>query len=165
MTERPLSPAGLRDLAAAAEHLAARIDVADSALAADPDDHRSRTGFRLSDAAGQCRQAAAALEETAGDLARIAAVPAHACPIGWGVCPDHGNTLTGSGGRAWCRSAGCGRRWGYDRLGSPCAEPVTHRVTDAEGTVHDVCDGHAIDCRERLIGATVTRLTRPEQVP
>lgn len=165
MTERPLTLAGLRELAFAADELAARIDAADATLAADPDDHRARTRFRLSDAAGQFRQAAAAVEETAGDLARIAAVPSHACPIGWGVCPDHGNTLTGSGGRAWCRAAVCARRWGYDRLGSPCAEPVTHRVTDAEGTVNEVCDRHAIDCRERLIGATVTRLTRPEEVP
>ncbi len=78
------------------------------------------------------------LLETADDLARLAAVPAGACGIGWGVCPDHGNTLTTSGGRTWCRTPGCGRTWGYDRVSTPCAEPVTHTVLDAGGTAFEV---------------------------
>lgn len=159
MTEPPLTAAAVRGLAAAAEDLAARVAAAQVALRSDPDPHRARAGFRFDDAAGQLAQVAAGLLETADDLARIAAVPAGACGLGSGVCPDHGGTLTATGGQAWCEHPGCGRSWGYDRLAGPCPEPVTHAVLDAEGTRFGVCDGHAIDCRQRLVGATVTALT------
>lgn len=155
MTE-PITPARLRELAAAAEALAARIRDAHDTLHADGDEHRRVLGFRLDDAAGQCLTAAAALHATAADLARHAAIPEAACAIGWGVCPTHGNTLTGTGGQAHCRD--CGRTWGYDRVTSLCPEPVTHTITDAAGTSSAVCTGHAIAAREQLTGATITTL-------
>lgn len=161
MTEPAITAAAVRALAAAAADLAARVTAAQVTLRADPDPHRARAGYRFDVAAGQLGQVTAALLETADDLARIAAVPAGACGIGWGVCPDHGNTLTGSGGRAWCRHPGCGRTWGYDRLMGPCPEPVTHAVVDAAGTRFRVCTGHAMDCRDNLDGATVTALPAP----
>ena len=54
---------------------------------------------------------------------------------------------------------GCLRRWFHDRLAEPCAEPVTHRVIDAVGDQLDLCDGHAVDARARIIGATVIPLS------
>jgi len=159
VTEPSITAAALRGLAAAAEDLAARVTAAQVTLRADPDAHRARAGFRFDMVTGQLDQVAALLLGTADDLARIAAVPAGACGLGSGVCPDHGNTLTGTGGRAWCRHPGCARTWGYDRLTGPCPELVTHAVVDAEGTRFGVCDGHAIECRERLDGATITALT------
>lgn len=160
MTAHPFPPAQARELAAAADELAGRIAAAEAALCADGDEHRRQAGFRLADAAGECRRVAAELHATAGDLAWIAAVPAAACGLAWGVCPEHGNTLVSSGGQTWCRTAGCGRRWGYDRLGGPCPEPVTHAVTDADGVTSPVCDGHAVAARDLLVHGTVVALGR-----
>ncbi|MEJ5869342.1 hypothetical protein WDV85_16550 [Pseudokineococcus sp. 5B2Z-1] len=156
--ERP-TPADLRELAAAADALAARIEVVQAALRDEYPGARSRAGFRLDDAAGNARQASRALEDTAGELARIAATPEHACGIEWGVCPRHGSTITTSGGRSWCTVDGCGNTWGYDRLSTPCPEPVTHRITDTTGATQDVCDGHAIGARARVTGVTVDPIT------
>lgn len=157
-TEHP-TPADLRELAAAADALAERIDAAQAALRAEEPGARSRAGFRLDDAAGRVRQASSALEDTAGELARIAATPDLACRIEWGVCPRHGATVSTTQGRSWCTVDGCGNRWGYDRLSTPCPEPVTHRITDTEGTTQDVCDGHAIGARQRITGVTVEPIT------
>ncbi|NEB67448.1 hypothetical protein G3I39_10360, partial [Streptomyces fulvissimus] len=50
--------------------------------------------FRLSDAAGRLTDVSEALEETAGELARVRAVrDGSVCAVPWGVCPEHGNTL------------------------------------------------------------------------
>jgi hypothetical protein len=76
-----------------------------------------------------------------------------ACAILWGVCPEHGNTLTSSGHKTWCRAAACGRTSSYDRLGLPCIEPARWAVTDKYGSRSVMCDGHALDARKRLEGA------------
>ncbi|MEU4725774.1 hypothetical protein AB0G06_39750 [Nonomuraea dietziae] len=76
----------------------------------------------------------------------------------WGVCPEHGNTLTSTSGTTRCNAGGCGRTWGYNRDNAPCAEPATHRLVDAEGTEALICDGHAIDARNRLIGGRIEPL-------
>lgn len=157
-TTRP-TPADLRELAAAADDLATRIGAVQAALRAEDPGARSRAGFRLDEAASQARQVSAALEGTAGELARIAATPDLACGIEWGVCPQHGNTLVSDGHRTVCKVEECPRRWGYDRVSTPCPEPVTHRITDTTGSTYDVCDGHAISARERITGATVEPIT------
>ena len=157
MSTKHPTPADLRELAAAADDLATRVDAVQAALRAEEPGARRRAGFRLDDAAGRVRQATSALEDTTGELARIAE---HACGIEWGVCPLHGPTVTtGAGKESWCTVEGCGNRWGYDRLSTPCPEPVTHRITDTEGTTQDVCDGHAIGARQRITGVTVEPIT------
>jgi hypothetical protein len=157
-TDRP-TPADLRELAAAADALAGRIDAVRAALRAEDAGARRRAGFRLDDAAGNARQASRALEDTAGELARIASTPEHACGIEWGVCPRHGSTITTTGGRSRCTVDGCGNTWGYDRLSTPCPEPVTHRITDTTGATQDVCDGHAIGARDRITDVAVEPIT------
>lgn len=77
------------------------------------------------------------------------------------MCPKHGNTLTSTGGKTWCTVTGCGRGWGYDRLAMPCAEPARRKLTDQHGAEALLCDGHALDARQRLEGATVVSLGTP----
>ncbi|PWI06398.1 hypothetical protein DIZ27_33420 [Streptomyces sp. NWU339] len=77
----------------------------------------------------------------------------------WGVCPVHGNTLRGTGGRTWCTDPNCARSWDYDRLGNACGEPATHTITDAEGGTIRACDGQAKDAANRLDGAVTTTLS------
>jgi hypothetical protein len=158
---REVTPARMRDLAAQAEALAAAITEAKEDFRAVSDDYEHpvrRAGFRLDEAAGRARAVAGELQATAADLARIAARPDGSCAIPWGVCPEHGNTLTSTGGKTWCRAPGCGRQWGYDRMGMPCAEPARWKLTDAEGAEALLCDGHALDARNRLEGARVVPL-------
>ncbi|MEV6179971.1 hypothetical protein [Streptomyces sp. NPDC052015] len=152
------TPAELRALMAEATALQGRInDVQERLRASEETRH---TAFRLDDAAGRVAQAGEALGETASDLARTrAARDPKLCDVPWGVCPDHGNTLRGSGGRAWCTDPTCGRSWDYDRLGNACAEPATHTVTDAEGGTMRTCDGHTKDVANRLDGAVITALS------
>ena len=156
-----LTPARARELAAAAEELAGQIEAAHAALCADVDEHRRRAGFRLEDAAGECRRVAAELHATANDLARLAAIPANACRVPFLVCPEHGNTVTSTGGQSWCRR--CDRRGPHSHDESR-REPVSYTVTvtvtdtDTEGPVFAVCDGHALDVRVRLVGGTITPL-------
>ena len=90
---------------------------------------------------------------------RLAARRTDACSVPWGACPEHGATLRSTAGRCWCTTPGCLRRWLHNRLAEPCAEPVTHRVIDAGGDRLDLCDGHAIDARTRIIDATVSPLS------
>jgi hypothetical protein len=159
---REVTPARMRGLAAQAEALAAAITAAHEDFRAVSTDHEHpvrRAGFRLGDAAGQARATARDLQETATDLARIAARPDGSCSIRWGVCPEHGNTLASTGGTTWCTVTGCWRRWGYDRLAMPCAEPARWKVTDLEGAEGLLCDGHALDARRRLEDATVVPLS------
>lgn len=80
---------------------------------------------------------------------------AGACLVPWGVCPEHGNTLTSTDGKTWCRATGCGRMWNYDRVRLPCTEPTRWQVTDQHGEAAVMCDGHALDARKRLEGARV----------
>ncbi|MGW5680508.1 hypothetical protein [Nonomuraea sp. NPDC003754] len=108
--------------------------------------------------AGWAHRVGKDLQETASDLARIAARPGRSCTAGFGVCPEHGNALTSTGGTIRSTAAGCGRSWGYDRVGMPCAEHATHRVTDAGGGRALVCDGHAVDARARLDGGRIEPL-------
>ncbi|MFC7639602.1 hypothetical protein ACFQWA_27895 [Streptomyces thermogriseus] len=74
------------------------------------------------------------------------------------MCPEHGNTLQATGGRAWCTASLCPREWGYDRLSNPCTEPATYKITDQKGAVALFCDGHAMDASKNLEGATTTPL-------
>src|SRR5690348_15553989 len=110
-----VTPAMLRETAARAETLAAEIDTLRGQLRQAQDEPTQRCGFRLLDAAGTARRIAGDLEETAEDLARVRA--RSTCRADWGVCPEHGATLRGTGGKSWCETPGCGRRWGYDRVG------------------------------------------------
>ena len=111
--------------------------------AADGDSVR-RVGYRLDDIYGELRRISDGLQATGADLRRALEVQSNPrmCPAEWGVCPDHGNTLTSSGGITTCRVDG--RVWDYDRLGSSCGEPVTEEVTDPAGTTNAVCHGHAL---------------------
>jgi hypothetical protein len=153
------TPAECRATAAAAEALAETIDYIVDRLRANNPNETETGAYVLANGATQVRQAAHDLWETASTLARArTARAAESCGIPWGVCPDHGNTLTTSGGMTQCRSHRCGRTWTYDRLGAPCTEPVTHQVTARDGRTFRACAGHALDAEQRLDGATLTRL-------
>ena len=161
---REVTPARMRALAGLAETLAVALGEAQEdfrAHGAGYEDPVRRAGFRLDNTIGEARAIAAELHDTAADLARIAARPEGSCTMPWGVCPEHGNTLRGMGGTTWCTVTGCGRTWGYDRLGMPCAEPARWKLTDREGAEARLCDGHALDARHRLEGATVVPLAAP----
>jgi hypothetical protein len=115
---------------------------------------RTHTRACLDTAAGYLTQAGQEIAEALADLHRVAAVPPDACRIEWGVCPQHGDTLTASGGRTWCRARGCARTWEYNHLGTPCAEPTTYTVTDAAGSPPlRVCHGHALAARH-IVGVS-----------
>ncbi|MDX2915959.1 hypothetical protein [Streptomyces griseiscabiei] len=65
------------------------------------------------------------------------------CVVPWGVCPEHGGTLT------------CFNSWEYDRLDAPCPEPATHTVRADGGGQYAVCDGHAMTARLQITGGQV----------
>jgi hypothetical protein len=113
---------------------------------------RTKTRSRLETAAGWLAQARTEAAEAAADLRRVAAVPADACRVPWGVCPEHGNTLSASGGRTWCRVRGCGHEWDYDYQDTPCAEPATYAVIVEGEEPRRVCYGHALAGRD-IVGA------------
>ncbi|MBM9509941.1 hypothetical protein [Actinacidiphila acididurans] len=153
------TPAEVRALGDQAGALADRITALYEKLGAVADPEVRRIRFRLADASGYVHGAATDLEETARDLVRVrTARDPRLCGVPWGVCPEHGNTLRSSAGETWCMVERCGRRWTYDRLGLPCTEPITHRVTDTAGAGFDACNGHALDAEQRLEGGTVTRI-------
>jgi hypothetical protein len=154
-----MTPARARELAAAAGDLYHQLREADLARDPDPDPARRRAGWRLDVAAGGLHSAAEELLDTADELIRLAARRTDACSVPWGACPEHGATLRSTAGRCWCTAPGCLRRWFHNRLAEPCAEPAPHRVIDAEGDRLNLCDGHAIDARIRIIGATVSPLS------
>lgn len=154
-----MTPAQARELAAAAGDLYRQLREADLARDVDPDPARRRAGWRLDVAAGGLHSAEEELRDTADELTRLATRRPDACPMPWGVCPEHGATLRSTAGHCWCTAPGCLRRWFQDRLGEPCAEPVTHRVIDTDGDRLDICGGHALDARTRIIGATVRPLS------
>src|SRR5258708_31102675 len=106
-SESFLTPADLRDLAARAEQLAADIDAAKVRLRGISEDARS-LGWQLDeDGAASVRRAVRAITETAEDLERvlIRQTPGRRnCAAQWGCCPDHGGTLSGTGGGWRCRT-------------------------------------------------------------
>ena len=143
-------------LAIRIEALADDIDALHGDIRAARNEAVRRTGFRCDTALAWLRQASAELQETADQLDRVAnAMKPGACAVPWGVCPEHGNTLTSSGRKAWCRVPDCGRTWNYDRVGLPCIEPARWAVTDMHGARSVMCDGHALDASKRLEGARV----------
>lgn len=159
MPDTEPTPAECRETAAKAEDLADCIDYIVARLRAANPNEAATGAYVLANGASQARQIAHDLHEAANALARArTAHGATVCTIPWGVCPDHGNTLTTSGGHTQCRSPRCGRTWTYDRLGAPCTEPVAYEVTGPNGTVFRACRGHALDAEQRLQGATLTRL-------
>lgn len=81
------------------------------------------------------------------------------CSVTWGVCPDHGATLTSEDGRSECRVADCGRTWDYDRFAAPCAESASHQVRDTAGGTLSVCSAHATAIGRVLEGAVITPLS------
>jgi hypothetical protein len=153
----------MRELALRAEKLAAAIDAARDDFRRVDDDHQNpvrRAGFRLEVSAGWARQVAYDMRETAADLARLAARPADACVVPWGVCPEHGNTLISTGRQSRCRA--CGQVWPYDRLSSPCTEPARWLLTDRTGAQSRLCDAHTRDAAEVIDGARVEFLNGSE---
>lgn len=113
------------------------------------------TSAALRELVSEAQAVAAAIVE-ASDLVRLGARAA--CPVPWGACPEHGNTLTYRAGRSWCRHAGCTRSWGYDRAGLPCSDPVAVDVRDANGDGGPMCAGHATGAAEEIDGAVLTPL-------
>ena len=138
------TPSEIRALAAAAGQLSRDVDAVHARLKTAAADPARRAGFRLDEIAGELRRAEAELGDTAADLARVRSSRGdpRLCQAEWGVCPEHGNTLTSTGGTSVCRVDG--RSWGYDRLGSPCGEPVSDLVTDPEGGSTAMCHGHVL---------------------
>jgi hypothetical protein len=139
------------DLANRVSDLEDHLRDAQHALRMDDDwdvDASSRTsvvaGFRLDDAAGQLRSVMNDLIATAGDLQRIGRRTDRTCEVLWGVCPVHGATLQGTGGRCWCNAPGCEREWDYDRMRLPCTEDAALAVTfHGEVKTVKLCAGHA----------------------
>ncbi|MEV0314161.1 hypothetical protein AB0M50_53685 [Nonomuraea fuscirosea] len=149
-----ISPQQLRDLAARAEALATEVRaLCDSAPAAAAERDPLQAARH---AAGWLDRGGEDLQRAAGDLARIRSLLERRCGIPWGVCPEHGNTLSYSVNVTTCRV--CGRTWERDRRGQPCQERVTWKVTDRAGTVTTMCDGHVLGARATTQGATFTRL-------
>ncbi|WP_406393279.1 hypothetical protein [Streptomyces sp. NBC_00887] len=107
--------------------------------------------YQLEEAAGDIRRAWEALERISGSFARVYVVPGteSLCGVPWGVCPDHGNTLRAGGDSSWCTVAGCSRKWGYEKLGSTCFEPVSQEVMGVGGKPFLACRAHAMDAEKR----------------
>ncbi|MBB5788827.1 hypothetical protein [Jiangella mangrovi] len=142
----------LEELAEQASNLAQAIDEASARLRAHADDS-SKAGWRLDEAVGAARGAARELAAAAGDLSPEPG--SSNCGITWGVCPDHGKTLTGTAGRSWCRRPGCGRSWHYDRASLPCTEPIAFEVRTPRGDSTAMCRGHAVAALELQAGITL----------
>ncbi|MEO3800094.1 hypothetical protein [Nonomuraea sp. B1E8] len=144
-----VTPARLRDLASRAEALTAEV-LALCDRAAQPEPEPVTTARQ---AASRLARGAEDLHRAAADLARLQVQP---CGLPWGVCPEHGNTLSSRAGVTTCRV--CGHAWDHDRLGRPCEEPVTWKVVDRAGTETRMCDGHVFGARAAAAGATFVRL-------
>jgi hypothetical protein len=148
------NPGRLGQLAAAAAVVADGIDAANRGLLGGVDLDSGRYWQPLQSAAEACRRAAEELEKVAGELVRAMATGSGTCAVGWGVCPDHGITLTSTGPEAGCRVLSC-----HQPVTAPsviCNEPVAYRVVDAEGGAFLACTGHAVACRRELVGAVIT---------
>ncbi len=148
------NPGRLGQLAAAAEVLAGGIDAANQGLLRGSDLDSGRYWLPLQSAAEAVRRAAEELEKVAGELVRSMAASQEPCAVGWGVCPEHGVTLTRIGVDAGCRVIGCHLPAAAPSI--QCTEPVAYRVVDAEGSAFLACTGHAVACRRELVGAVIT---------
>lgn len=146
-----VNPAHLRTLAGRAEALTAEVRAVYGGAPAGSAEHDHLQAARQ--AAGQLARAAEDLRRAAEELA---ALRSRQCGMPWGVCPEHGNTLSSRGGVSTCKV--CGLTWDYDRLGRACGEPVTWKVIDRAGTETRMCDGHVLGARAAAAGATFLRL-------
>lgn len=149
-----VTPEHLTVLASRAEALTAEV----LALCDSVPDAESLAAARQ--AAGSLTRGAEDLRRAAAELARLQVQP---CGLPWGVCPEHGNTLSSTGGVSTCRV--CERTWSHDRLGRPCTEPVSWKVIDRAGTETRMCDGHVLGARAAAGGATFVRLLDEDGVP
>lgn len=144
-TEAPAAEPTPEQLLQMAAELAALRSRIEAAYGAAP---RSATQMRLSAASECLSDARRELTAAADDLRRVAAVPADACNWPWGVCPEHGDTLTASGGKTWCRVRNCRHKWEYDYMDTPCPEPTAYTISDDAGSEPKrVCYGHALAAR------------------
>ncbi|GGT09045.1 hypothetical protein ACFFV7_38120 [Nonomuraea spiralis] len=149
-----VTPAQLRDLARRAQDLAAEVrSVCDAEPAGSPEHDQLRAARHAAD---WLDRGGEDLQRAAGDLARLRALREQVCGMPWGVCPEHGNTLSHRANITECRV--CHRTWPQDRAGKPCQEMVRWKVTDQAGTVTRMCDGHVLGARAVLQGATFSRL-------
>ncbi|MEV1238557.1 hypothetical protein ACIBO2_45125 [Nonomuraea sp. NPDC050022] len=146
-----VTPAQLRALASRAEALTAEVRaLCGTALNGSPEREHLAGAWQAAD---QLARGAEDLQQAAADLARLQDQP---CGLPWGVCPEHGNTLSAGGGVSTCRV--CRRSWTGDLLGQPCREPRTWKVIDRAGTETRMCDGHVLGARAAAAGATFIRL-------
>jgi hypothetical protein len=123
---------------------------------------RAAADRALADLDDATRALVVAREALAGEIRadadrRLAADEAR-CAAQWGVCPEHGNTLSSSGGRSWCRRPGCGRTWPGSRVSHHCDELAAVLVADQAGAQLRLCAGHWADARVHLVGATVVQV-------
>ncbi|MFI6599482.1 hypothetical protein ACIBHX_24785 [Nonomuraea sp. NPDC050536] len=152
-----ITPAQLRDLAGRAEALCAEVR---ALYAGVPAESPERAQLQAAHQAAEwLKRAGEDLQRAAGDLAAFRAL--QECGFPWGVCPEHGNTLSSKANVTTCRV--CGRTWDYDRRGQKCREPVTWKVTDSVGTETLMCDGHVLGARAAMTGATFMRLDADRQ--
>jgi len=145
-------PVRVDEMAVAAMALSDGLQAATLGLPESPTARRFRR--KLDEAARTFREVAGDLENTAGDLFRVAAVAEQTCTVTWGVCPEHGVTLMAGAEGPTCRIVGCNRP--QTGVSTPCAQPVEYRVVDAAGPALLTCTGHAIACRTLLVGAVIT---------
>lgn len=81
-----------------------------------------------------------------------------ACAADWPVCPEHGNTIRSSGGRAWCRVCG------QVVLDGRCLLPASHWVQQRQrGGIMRIscCDRHTEDAMRRITGDPARELEVP----
>jgi hypothetical protein len=123
---------------------------------------RAAAGRALAELDAAARRLAGAREALVRDIQAVTderlAADQRRCSARWGVCPEHGNTLSCSGGRSWCRWAGCGRTWPGSRVSQHCDEPAAVVIADQAGAQMRLCAGHWAEARKRLIGARVVRV-------
>jgi hypothetical protein len=123
---------------------------------------RAAAGRALAQLDTAARRLAGAREALVRDIQTVTderlAAEQTRCSAQWGVCPEHGNTLSSSGGRSWCRRAGCGRTWPGSRVSAHCDEPAMVVVVDQADAQLRLCAGHWADARTRLVGARVVRV-------
>lgn len=144
MTDNSMST-HLRNLAARAAILAVDVERVHDLVAGASDDATQRLQHPLAEAASMIRRAAVDVEGSARNLVLIEHGPS--CGVDWGACPEHGSTVVSASGQSWCRVAGCGRRWDYDRLSGHCDEPVAFIVSDQGQPGVLMCTGHTVDAQ------------------
>jgi hypothetical protein len=159
-----ITVADLAELAARAVQLASDIGAAHAALRGA--EETKALGYMLEDDAGSLRQIARDITDAAGQLGlvlRRSEPGRRNCAAEWGCCPEHGGTLSTRSGRWACTTPGCGRTWDWLIGDLPCLEPAAFTVLDGEGNAMDLCAGHTIEARLRLVGARVLPLRPGEE--